>query len=101
MTQFLHSDSIVGKPTAVTNFSHYTAIDDLLDKARIETDQEKQKKLYAEAQKKVLEDCVMIPTVIRPNFNGARRPSVDLGYNFKASMFYDYTFNEMSRILKR
>ena len=30
MTQFLHSDSIVGKPTAVTNFSHYTAIDDLL-----------------------------------------------------------------------
>ena len=100
MTQFLHSNSIVGKPTAVTNFSHYTAIDDFLDQARMETDPEKQKKLYAEAQKKVLEDCVMIPTVIRPNFNGARRPYVDLGYNFKASMFYDYVFNETSRILK-
>jgi len=100
MTQFLHSNSIVGKPTAITNFSHYTAIDEYLDKARMETDPEKQKKLYAEAQRKVLEDCVMIPTVIRPNFNGARRPYVDLGYPFKASMFYDYVFDETSRILK-
>ena len=100
MTQFLHSDSIVGKPTAVTNFSHYTAIDDLLNKARVETDREKQKMLHGEAQKKVMEDAVMIPTVVRPNFNGARKPYVDLGYNFKASMFYDYVFNEMSRILK-
>lgn len=100
MTQFLHSNSIVGRPTAVTNFSHYTAIDDYLDKARVETDPEKQKKLYAEAQKKVMEDCVMIPTVIRPNFNGARKPYLDLGYPFKASMFYDYVFDETTRILK-
>ena len=100
MTQFLHSDSIVGKPTAVTNFTHYTEIDELLNKARVEVDPDKQKKLYAEAQKKVMDDAVMIPTVVRPNFNGARKPYLDLGYNFKASMFYDYVFNETSRVLK-
>jgi len=100
MTQFLHSDSIVGKPTAVTNFTHYSAIDELLNKARVEADREKQKKLYTEAQRKAMEDCVMIPTVIRPNFNGARWPYADLGYNLKASMFYDYVFDETSQIMK-
>src|SRR3546814_11677744 len=38
LTQFYHSDSAIGKPTASTNFSHYgevtPGVDELLDKAR-------------------------------------------------------------------
>ena len=36
LTQFYYSKSIVGTPTAITNFSHYNKIDDLIEKARVE-----------------------------------------------------------------
>jgi peptide/nickel transport system substrate-binding protein len=50
MTQFFHSNSIVGTPTGITNFSHYgkaaPGVDDLLDQARVEPNVEKQKALW-------------------------------------------------------
>jgi len=100
MTAFFHSDSIVGKPTAVTNFSHYNSIDDLLNQARVEVNKEKQKKMYAEAQKKVMADCIIIPLVIRPQFNGVRRANVDIGYSTKETLATSYFYNEKTRILK-
>ena len=42
LTQFFHSASIVGKPTAVTNFSHCDVADKEIDAAKAETDTEKQ-----------------------------------------------------------
>ena len=53
LTQFYYSKSIVGTPTAITNFSHYNKIDDLIEKARVEIDTKKQKELWAEAQRKI------------------------------------------------
>ena len=38
LTQFYYSKSIIGTPTAITNFSHYNKIDDLIEKARVEPD---------------------------------------------------------------
>ena len=58
LTQFYHSKSIIGKPTGVTNFSHYgeviPGVDDLIDAARVEPDIEKQKALWIAAQQKII-----------------------------------------------
>jgi peptide/nickel transport system substrate-binding protein len=42
LTQFFHGDSIVGKPTAVTNFSHCDVADAEIEAARVETDPDQQ-----------------------------------------------------------
>ena len=65
LTQFYASASIVGKDTAITNFSHLgevdadgdgviDGIDNLIETARAEPDPEKQKVLYAQAQQLIL-----------------------------------------------
>lgn len=87
LTLFYHSKSIVGTPTAVTNFSHYNKIDSLIDSARIELDGKKQKELWADAQKKINEDAVAFPLcVIKPVF--ARKNNVELGYILKSTLLY-------------
>jgi peptide/nickel transport system substrate-binding protein len=85
LTQFFHSKSIVGTPTAVTNFSHYNKIDDLIDKARGEVDLNKQKELWAEAQKKILEDAAALPLCIT-RFVFSRKVYVDLGYEMRSTL---------------
>ena len=50
LTQFFHSRSIVGTPTAVVNFSHCDVADKEIDAARSEPDLAKQKELWATAQ---------------------------------------------------
>ena len=52
LTQFFHSDSIVGKPTAVTNFAHCDVADEEIEAARVEPDHERQLELWAEAQRR-------------------------------------------------
>ena len=47
LTQFFHSRSIVGTPTAVMNFSHCAVADKEIDAARSEPDLAKQKELWA------------------------------------------------------
>ena len=65
LTQFYHSNSIIGTPTGVTNFSHYgeamPGVDDLIEAARVEPDIEKQKALWVEAQKKIMIDLPAYP----------------------------------------
>jgi peptide/nickel transport system substrate-binding protein len=61
LTQFYHSKSTVGTDTAVTNFSHCDVADSEIDAARISTDTEEQKRLWAEAQKKIVEHVCGIP----------------------------------------
>ena len=53
LTQFFDSHSIVGTPTAVTNFSHCNVADDEIGAARVETDPEKQMALWKTAQEKI------------------------------------------------
>jgi peptide/nickel transport system substrate-binding protein len=85
LTQFYHSKSIVGAPTAITNFSHYNKIDDLIEKARVQPDPKKQKHIWAEAQKKILEDAVVLPLCIT-KFVFARKTYVDLGYEMRSTL---------------
>ena len=112
MTQFFHSASIVGKKTAITNFSHYgevdangdgnvadNTIDDHIDKARYEMDLEVQKKLYAEAQLRLLRDLPAVP-VRNQHYVFARHPYIDLGYKPLHSMIYGYHLTEKTKILK-
>ena len=85
LTQFFYSKSIVGTPTAITNFSHYNKIDDLIDKARVEVDLKKQKELWAEAQKKIMEDAAALPLCIT-KFVFSRKTYVDLGYELRSTL---------------
>ena len=99
LTQFYHSKSIVGTPTAITNFSHYNKIDDLIEKARGEPDPKNQKAIWAEAQKKILEDAVALPLCIT-KFVFARKTNVDLGYEMRSTLTLVTPIKETTEIRK-
>jgi peptide/nickel transport system substrate-binding protein len=61
------------------NFSRFSAADAELKRAQAETDLEVQKKLWREAQIKILEDVAAVPTHIL-NTVVARKAKVDLGF---------------------
>ncbi|MCB9947660.1 MAG: polyamine ABC transporter substrate-binding protein [Rhodospirillaceae bacterium] len=85
LTQFYHSRSIVGTPTAVTNFSHCGNADAQIDAARVETDPEAQKALWEEAQRLLMENFCSIP--IYENLQiWARHDYLDLGYELTGSL---------------
>ena len=105
LTQFYHSASIVGKPTAVTNFSHYgeviPGVDSLIDLARGETDSKVQLALYAAAQRIVMADLPAYPLFMGISIR-ARQPYVDFPY-IKDHKYYNlwgaYIFDETTKIL--
>jgi peptide/nickel transport system substrate-binding protein len=99
LTQFYHSKSIVGSPSAITNFSHYNQIDDLIKKARLEVDLRKQKALWAEAQERIIEDAVALPLCIT-KFVFARKTYVDLGYEMRSSLTLGTPMKEITDIRK-
>jgi peptide/nickel transport system substrate-binding protein len=100
LTEFYYSKSIVGTPTAITNFSHYNKIDDLIERARVEIDPNKQKALWAEAQVKIMEDAVAVPLCIT-KFVFARKNYVDLGYEMKSTLTLVPTIKETTDIRKK
>ena len=80
LTQFFHSDSIVVTGVApVTNFSHYTGVDDLIEQARTETDPDAQEQLWKDANIQILQDVAAIPLQYQ-NQVYARTPNVDYGH---------------------
>ncbi len=101
LTQFYHSDSIVGKETAIINFSHYgeaiEGVDEQIDAARFELDLGKQKELWEKAQKQIKKDAVSMPLFTR-YYAMAKSKSLDLGFEQKSWSFYD--MRETTRILK-
>jgi peptide/nickel transport system substrate-binding protein len=101
LTQFYHSESIVGKPTAIINFSHYgetlPGVDKFIDDARFELDVEKQKDLWIQAQKQIKKDCVSFPLFTR-YYAMAKSKKLDLGFEQKSWSIYD--FRETAKILK-
>ena len=99
LQEFYHSSSIVGTPTAVTNFSHYDKIDNMIDKASLEMDEGKLLGLYHEAQRKIMEDAAAYPIDCQPQIL-ARQPYVHLGYELKDSLNYFYQISHDSYILK-
>lgn len=110
-TQYLHSSSSIGKPTAVTNFSHYgdidcdgdgviESVDTYIDEARKELNPERQKALYAIAQLQVLLDLPVFPLRVLAAVQ-ARQRWVDLGHvPYEGSYINGYAYTEQTRILK-
>ena len=79
LTQFFHSRSIVGTPTAVTNFSHCSVADKEIEAARGEPDPAKQKELWATAQRKIIEEVCAVPLFEQLQV-WAHKANVDYGY---------------------
>lgn len=85
LTEFFHSVSEIGKPTAVTNFSHCAVADAEIEAARSEGDAEKQKALWSVAQRKIHEDVCAIPLFELLQV-WAHSKRVDFGYELKGAM---------------
>ncbi len=85
LTQFYLSSSTVGTPTAVTNFSHCNVADKEIVDARSELDAAKQKELWAQAQRKIL-DAVCGAPVYESFVLWAYKDTLVLGYDLKGSM---------------
>ncbi len=92
LNQFYHSESIVGKSTAIINFSHYgevlDGVDQLIDDARFEIDVKKQKQLWIKAQQQIKRDAVSFPLFTRV-YAMAKSKNLDLGFIQKSYSFYD------------
>jgi len=85
LTQFFHSDSIVGTPGAITNFTHCGMADEEIDAARVEPDLDKQQELWATAQRKLMEAVCAVP--IYENMQiWARNRNLELGYVLEGSL---------------
>ncbi|MCT7377998.1 ABC transporter substrate-binding protein [Chelativorans salis] len=85
LSQFFHSDAIVGKPTAVANFSHCDVADEEIAAARVETDDEKQLELWAEAQRKIMDEVCAVPLVQSLQL-WAWKDTLDLGVEVNGSL---------------
>jgi peptide/nickel transport system substrate-binding protein len=85
LTQFFHSRSIVGTPTAVTNFSHCRVADAEIDQARGETNRERQIQLWRTAQEKIINEVCAFPVYEQMQL-WAYRDSLDLGYELRAAL---------------
>jgi peptide/nickel transport system substrate-binding protein len=80
LTQFFYSPStVVTGEAPVTNFSHYSAIDDLILQARAETDPTAQEELWRQANTQILTDVAAVPLQYQ-NQVYTRTPKVDYGH---------------------
>jgi len=85
LSQFFHSDAIVGTPTAVANFSHCDVADAEISAARVETNAEKQLELWAEAQRKIMDQVCAVP-IVQSLQLWAWKDTLDLGVEVKGSL---------------
>lgn len=97
LTQFFHSRSIVQTPTAVTNFSHCNQADAQIDAARVSTNREEQVRLWAEAQRILVQNVCGVP-VIETLLVFARRNNLEYGYELRGSMSLGPLITEATRL---
>jgi len=111
LTRFFHSSSdIIKGKTPDTNFCHYgwvdadgdgkiDSVDDLIEKARSELDQNKQIELWKEIQVQLLKNVAVIP-IMRLKYVFPRDKNVDLGHpNTWLYTTQSIQLTEKSRIL--
>jgi peptide/nickel transport system substrate-binding protein len=99
LSRFFHSESIVttGEKPA-TNFSYYSKIDKLIEKARSERITLRQIKLWEYAQIKLLEDMVVYPLHYR-NQTYVRKKHLDYGHTVVAAMALYPQITERTHLL--
>jgi peptide/nickel transport system substrate-binding protein len=97
LTQFFHSASSIGKPTAVTNFSHCDAADKEIEAARSELDAARQIALWKTAQQKIIENVCAIPLFDEMQLWG-RSEKLDLGYPLEASISFGPMITERTTL---
>jgi peptide/nickel transport system substrate-binding protein len=97
LTNFFLSTSAIGLETAITNFSHYGEVDDLILQARAETDAEAQADLWKQANTKILEDAAAVALNTK-NLVYARTQAVDYGHELVASQALYPSFTELTTI---
>lgn len=97
LTQFFHGRSTVGTPTAVTNFSHCNQADAEIDAARVSTNPEEQKRLWAEAQRKLIANVCGVP-LFEALKVFARSTKVEYGYDLKGAMNLGPVITENTRL---
>jgi len=85
LKQFFHSSAIVGRPNAVTNFSHCEIADREIDAADAATDEATRLRLWAEAQRKLIAEICAIP-LIEVRRAWARRVALDYGHEVEGSL---------------
>lgn len=96
LTPFYHSQSIIGTPKAVTNFSHTKVADKEIDDARSETNPKKQMELWKAAQQKILTECAAVPVFELKQVWG-RRANFDYGNVLTGSLNLGPVVDEKSR----
>jgi peptide/nickel transport system substrate-binding protein len=98
LTRFFHSDSVVvtGK-SPDTNFSHYTAIDRLIEAARTARKPAKQVRFWKQAQIRILGEAAAYP-LHYVNLVYARRTNVDYGHPLNAANALYPQFTEQTRL---
>lgn len=100
LAEFYHSAASIGKPTAVTNFSHCAVADAEIEAARAESDPGKQKALWAAAQRKIHEDVCAIPLFELLQV-WAHSKRIEFGYELKGAMNLGPPITEATRINPR
>lgn len=95
LRQFYYSPSIVGKPTAVVNFSHCAVADAEIEAASVEVDAAKQKELWKTAQQKIIDDVCAVPLYEQLQV-WASKTNVDFGYDFKAAIHLGPVITELT-----
>ncbi|MBY0611182.1 MAG: polyamine ABC transporter substrate-binding protein [Beijerinckiaceae bacterium] len=99
LTQFFDSASIVGTPTAVTNFTNCNVADAEIRAARIETDPAKQKALWKTAQEKLVKEVCAVPVYEQLQL-WAWKDNLDLGYELHGSLNLSPAITEKTRFTK-
>ena len=99
LTEFYHSDAIVGKPTAITNFSHCDVADEAIDAAKVEADPERQLEQWSEAQRLIHEEICAVPL-----FNlrqvWLRNNRVDYGYELEGELNLAPRITELTDLIE-
>lgn len=100
LSEFFHSAAEIGKPTAVTNFSHCAVADTEIVAARAEPNPMRQVALWAEAQRKIMEDVCAIPLFELMQV-WAHSSRIDYGYQLKGAMNLAPPITEKTAIAPR
>jgi peptide/nickel transport system substrate-binding protein len=98
LRSFYHSASaVVSGAHPDTNFAHYAAVDDLIDKARVETNAARQVEMWKEAQVKILQDMAAYP-VSYANQVYARSTGLDYGHPLMSVLALYPGIDETTRV---